>query len=840
MVGGSANGTDLAFMHRVKRITRVYNARLGTPAICQWTTMSRIIATIISDNRETVIGGAIQSIAGWVDHVVLVDTGITDGTRRVAESLLGERLSVESLAWKNDFAAARNFAVEAAARRGAAWALTLDTDERLCFFGFKTSAELRLRLNHNPRIRAWLVLAQDGSYSKERFIRVSGEQPPLTWMGRTHEYLAGASQSERATLPGVTVSEIRKTPDQFRSKVLRDLAVLDEETRARPQEPRWWYYLGQTYEGLGRPAEAADAYRRCAAVRQGWSEQAAWACYRAANCHLQLAQPEEALELCTSGLARQPESPELAWLAGFICYRLRRFRQAVTWSQLSITLGNFRGHQSGQWRISFRYLPAWYEGPFDVLRYAYRELGQPALAAECHRDFLAAKKLREDLSGSLSGQATCDSCDATSSWGPDDQSQADAGRVGRNVAASNASVAARPAAGVLRVAVLGLYSSGSTATAAVLHRLGIKLGRNVSAEYHYEPKWLSAELRRWWREPALEEAASRHDRVQTLAAWLADQQRWDNVPVGAKHPLLTLCGPDLVEAWGEETKFVWTWRPLEESIASLKRRGWWPGREVAIQRRLWAAAEEFFSTQAHLRVPFADMLRDPQREVERLVEFLGLPVSAAQCRAAATAVRQRQPPVSTRRVLFDLGAHYGEGLRKLRTLLSLDDTWEIHAFEPNPHCDTTKHLAELGLRAAVHRQAVWIRDGQVAFCAQDRRRCVSPAPTEGSSEYDGWGSRIAEITSCAPGLTDSIEVPCLDFSRLLAERGPDDYIVVKMDVEGAEFAILRRLVEQGTIRRIRQLYVEWHHRQLAAESESTRDQLEGQVRDAGVDVVRWS
>ncbi|MEX2173569.1 MAG: glycosyltransferase [Pirellulaceae bacterium] len=388
--------------------------------------MPHLIATILAGNCEALIGDAIRSARQWVDAVLLVDTGITDGTRRIAEELAGERLIVEPFAWRNDFAAARNFALGAAARHGARWALTLDTDERLEFSGIASREELRARLEADPRVRAWLVSVRDGSYSKERFIRVEGITKPrpvvagspgthsaeageawqarclphgsgasgLHWSGRTHECLVGARQGERANLAGVTVWELSKTPKQFRAKLVRDLGVLLEETRDQPTEPRWWYYLGQTHEGLGQPREALAAFRRCAEIRTGWSEQAAWACYKAATCALQLGQHEEALQLCALGLARQAESPELAWLAGFACYRAGQLQQAIHWSRRAIELGHFAGRRTAERRIGFRHLPGWYEGPYDVLRHVYRRLGQPALAAECHAQFAAAKAHR--------------------------------------------------------------------------------------------------------------------------------------------------------------------------------------------------------------------------------------------------------------------------------------------------------------------------------------------------------------------------------------------------------------------------------------------------------------
>jgi len=107
---------------------------------------------------------------------------------------------------------------------------------------------------------------------------------------------------------------------------------------------------------------------------------------------------------------------------------------------------------------------------------------------------------------------------------------------------------------------------------------GVRLGRNYSGNF-FEDFWLSAQLRQWWREPELSEAVAARAARLGNGRWLRDLQRDGASMVGAKHPLLCLGGYDFQEAWGAETKFIWAYRPLEQSISSLERRGWWPGRE---------------------------------------------------------------------------------------------------------------------------------------------------------------------------------------------------------------------------------------------------------------------
>jgi len=169
--------------------------------------------------------------------------------------------------------------------------------------------------------------------------------------------------------------------------------VLRKHTLENPREPRWLYYLGDALQNLGQLKEAIASYQACAALR-GWDEESAWACYRAAECWCVLGEWSHAVDDCAAGLARHAGIAELAWLAAYASYKGGRATQAVWWARTSIALGRFRGVGEQVHRISFRNPMAQYEGPYDVLRWAYRALGDTAAAEENERLHAAAQAAR--------------------------------------------------------------------------------------------------------------------------------------------------------------------------------------------------------------------------------------------------------------------------------------------------------------------------------------------------------------------------------------------------------------------------------------------------------------
>ena len=83
----------------------------------------KISAVIITLDEEQNIADAIASVA-WADELVVVDSGSTDRTREIAESL-GAKVIVND--WPG-FSEQKQFAVDAASND---WILSLDADERV-------------------------------------------------------------------------------------------------------------------------------------------------------------------------------------------------------------------------------------------------------------------------------------------------------------------------------------------------------------------------------------------------------------------------------------------------------------------------------------------------------------------------------------------------------------------------------------------------------------------------------------------------------------------------------------------------------------------------------------
>ncbi len=329
-----------------------------------------IVATVLADKNATYsrIHDAVDSVQAHVDCVIFVDLSPTDAHITNAIPYLrsrGIRVMMYSRMFDwcgDDFAAARNYAMQCAQEFGC-WAFTLDTDERFRFSITKEELESQLA---RADIDSWLAYTVDGYYAKERVIRVPQD---ARWVGRVHECFVG---SRRATLKGVKFWELPKSAEQLQRKFSRDLKALEAMRYDNPGDARTLYYLGQTHQGLGDTRSALRAFGDCLAIRNQWSENAAWAAFCAAKILVAADEWTRAAEVAMVGWSRQIHTPELPWIASFAKYSAGELDAAEYLARQAIAVSAMPACHA---RIGFRFLPAWYESPYDVLAHVFRLRG---------------------------------------------------------------------------------------------------------------------------------------------------------------------------------------------------------------------------------------------------------------------------------------------------------------------------------------------------------------------------------------------------------------------------------------------------------------------------------
>jgi predicted O-methyltransferase YrrM len=187
-------------------------------------------------------------------------------------------------------------------------------------------------------------------------------------------------------------------------------------------------------------------------------------------------------------------------------------------------------------------------------------------------------------------------------------------------------------------AIIGTYDSGSSLLSSIFECLGFEIGRPGWCDF-FESASLRQMLLGAFDELKMAPEPAAAGLVGQLRRWQVEAAR-HGPAIAAKHPLLGLCLPELVEAWGTELRFIRALRPLEDSIRGLTRRGWFPEPEK-MQRILQREIEGFFQTgHPFVGVNYEKVLTAPEFEIERLADELGIKVTESSIEWASAVVNR--------------------------------------------------------------------------------------------------------------------------------------------------------------------------------------------------------
>lgn len=187
-----------------------------------------------------------------------------------------------------------------------------------------------------------------------------------------------------------------------------------------------------------------------------------------------------------------------------------------------------------------------------------------------------------------------------------------------------------------------------------------------------------------------------------------------------------------------------------------------------------------------------------------------------------------------KKVFIDCGYHLGEGLTEFTSLLNINLEWDVYAFEANPYCHIEDKIKQHPFKVTAYNKAVWISNDKLLFNCQHQNSANSPK--NGSThELDGWGSCLSDVNS--QHVYDiQEEVETINFSEFL-KQFKDSQVYVKMDIEGAEFKVLRKCIDDGTFNIINTIWVEWHDMDIELESRDTVSDIISNLQ--GVNVYNW-
>lgn len=217
----------------------------------------RLALVVIARDEARRIARLLDSVRPWVDEMWVLDTGSCDETVRIATDH-GAR--VEHFTWCDDFAAARNRALELA---GADWHLVLDADEWLVSGGESLDALRRAAPDFVGSLQLRDQFDLSAGRSAESVAWVSRVLPgPVRYAGRVHEQPVHPLPVRPLPL---VVGHDGHVDERLAEKRGRNRRLLERAVAESPDDDYLWYQLGKDCAVYDEHQAAEAAFARACA-----------------------------------------------------------------------------------------------------------------------------------------------------------------------------------------------------------------------------------------------------------------------------------------------------------------------------------------------------------------------------------------------------------------------------------------------------------------------------------------------------------------------------------------------------------------------------------------------
>jgi len=332
----------------------------------------KLSLAMIVKNEARCLARCLRSIQAVTDEIVIADTGSTDNTVKIAGKF-GAKVS--HFNWINDFAAARNFALDQATGD---WILVLDADE---YASEALAKEIRNFIGGPARIGRLKIVSdfrQNGqTFRSSTFVSrlfPRGQK----FAGRIHEQIA--SPLPRVNLRG----ELGHDGYLETQKSARNVSLLQAELAHEPRSAYLQFQLALEFTSLGRPQDAFGCLQKALALMQPADPFAPNVVVDFLYAAMELKQFDAGLQAIQAAASRLADFPDFHHVCGLFYMRYVGSNPAKYLADLpkieqsfkrSLALGDTDKYKSVQGTGSF--LASYNLGVF------YHAMGDEARARPC-------------------------------------------------------------------------------------------------------------------------------------------------------------------------------------------------------------------------------------------------------------------------------------------------------------------------------------------------------------------------------------------------------------------------------------------------------------------------
>ena len=291
--------------------------------------MTTISLCMIVKDEEMHIARCLDSVAGLVEEIIIVDTGSVDRTVEIAS---GYTSKVYSYVWKDDFSDARNYSFSKASMDYCMW---MDADDILDEAEKDKFLQLKQTLSQDVDVvmmKYHTSFDEAGrpsfSYFRERWIRNCSR---YRWVGAVHEVIPPNGNIVYSDIAICHKKINAGDPDRNLNIYRKALA------EGKILEPRQQYYYGRELYYHKQYEEAVLVLEQFLLEEKGWIENKIEACSVCASCYYGLGREQDALNVLLRSMSFDMPRAELCCEIGKHFLERGSYQIAIYWYETALS-----------------------------------------------------------------------------------------------------------------------------------------------------------------------------------------------------------------------------------------------------------------------------------------------------------------------------------------------------------------------------------------------------------------------------------------------------------------------------------------------------------------------
>ena len=254
--------------------------------------LAKLSVCLIVKDEESLIEACLSAIPRELGELIVVDTGSKDRTREIASCFHPKLYDFE---WRDDFAAARNFAASMATRE---WILFIDADEIITPSGYReiVRAMLNQRVDaygsilrnysNDLSVKGWRSMVSIGDYPAlvsnfsgfydSAMVRLYRNYRWIRWERPIHETVVSSCRqlSYQIQSSAIVIHHLAalKTSKELKMKSSRYLREVIKKLQDEPRNAAYWFEAALEFTKNGFLDQADKAYQYAIRFRRNFTE----------------------------------------------------------------------------------------------------------------------------------------------------------------------------------------------------------------------------------------------------------------------------------------------------------------------------------------------------------------------------------------------------------------------------------------------------------------------------------------------------------------------------------------------------------------------------------------